>query len=364
MTKILVIEDADPLRNDIMDILSFEGYEVLGAENGVVGVDMALIHQPALILCDIMMPELDGYGVLQALRRERETLTIPFIFLTAKTDRGDIRHGMGLGADDYLTKPFIASELLETISARLEKQAIFEELTQNKLQELSTSIITALPHELRTPLNTIIGFSEMLMTEAPRLTSEQVGDWAMHINHAAQRLYRLVENYLMYVRTEVIKHDKEEIAQLQNRILDHPDTLIQFHTMHRAEQENRNDDIDITNIETAPVRISDHDLGKIIEEVVDNAFKFSTPGSKVTITALSKGNDYVIQVIDEGHGMTAEQIESVGTYMQFERWFYEQQGSGLGLVIVRRLVELYGGLFDIQSDLDNGTRITITLRQE
>lgn len=115
MTKILVIEDEHSLRKDIMEMLSFEGYALVGAENGLVGIQEARKHLPDLIICDIMMPELDGYDVLDELRRDPQTAAIPFIFLTARTDKIDRRHGMEQGADDYLTKPFSVGDLLNTI---------------------------------------------------------------------------------------------------------------------------------------------------------------------------------------------------------------------------------------------------------
>jgi CRP-like cAMP-binding protein/CheY-like chemotaxis protein len=121
MKKILLIEDNPEIRENTAEILTLANYEVLTAENGKVGVDIAQREKPELIVCDIMMPELDGYGVLHILSKKPETAAIPFIFLTAKTEKSDIRKGMLLGADDYLTKPFDDTELLNTIETRLKK---------------------------------------------------------------------------------------------------------------------------------------------------------------------------------------------------------------------------------------------------
>lgn len=118
MKNILIIEDEPLVRANILDLLSAEEFNVLAAENGATGVQLALSHQPDLIICDVMMPELDGHGVLQALRQNPVTATIPFIFLTAKVDRAALREGMSLGADDYLTKPFRSKELLQAIDRR------------------------------------------------------------------------------------------------------------------------------------------------------------------------------------------------------------------------------------------------------
>ncbi|MEA5465696.1 response regulator [Leptothoe sp. PORK10 BA2] len=123
MTKILVIEDEMEIRSNLLELLVLEGYDVVGADNGVTGLLGAMEHNPDLIICDVMMPELDGYDVLQALRQEPQTLTIPFIFLTALANKGDIRRGMVLGADDYLTKPFTRSDVLSAVETRLQKKA-------------------------------------------------------------------------------------------------------------------------------------------------------------------------------------------------------------------------------------------------
>lgn len=122
MKKILVIEDEAEMRRNLLTILKMEKFHVFGAENGRVGIETARRERPDLILCDVMMPEMDGYGVLQALRKDPATITIPFIFLTAKGEKGDVRSGMNLGADDYLTKPVAKPDLLNAIASRLKRQ--------------------------------------------------------------------------------------------------------------------------------------------------------------------------------------------------------------------------------------------------
>ncbi|MBN3872870.1 EAL domain-containing response regulator [Nostoc sp. JL33] len=123
MPKILIIEDEEAVRENILDLLEAENFETLAAANGRIGVDLAISEVPDLILCDLMMPEIDGYGVLTALRQDPSTATIPFIFLTAKSGKSDFRQGMDMGADDYITKPFTRAELLSAITNRLEKYA-------------------------------------------------------------------------------------------------------------------------------------------------------------------------------------------------------------------------------------------------
>jgi DNA-binding NarL/FixJ family response regulator len=121
MKKILVIEDDSEMRRNIVLVLQLEQYQPIAAENGRVGVELAKREKPDLILCDVMMPELDGYGVLKALREDTNTTLIPFIFLTAKGEKDDLRSGMNLGADDYLTKPITQADLLKVIEVRLRR---------------------------------------------------------------------------------------------------------------------------------------------------------------------------------------------------------------------------------------------------
>jgi DNA-binding NarL/FixJ family response regulator len=123
MKKILVIEDEPEMRRNLLTILRLEKFHAFGAENGRAGIELAKKEKPDLILCDVMMPELDGHSVLQALREDASTVTIPFIFLTAKGEKRDVRDGMNLGADDYLTKPVAKKDLLGAITTRLARAA-------------------------------------------------------------------------------------------------------------------------------------------------------------------------------------------------------------------------------------------------
>lgn len=171
MKKILVIEDEKSVLNNIVEILESGGFKATGAKSGSLGVRLAKEQAPHLILCDIMMPEVDGYSVLNTLKRETLTAVIPFMFITAKTDQADVRHGMNLGIDDYITKPFRRMELLDAIAIRLQRQTLVtqqynserqrvEELHQ-RVQELeqlnatNSSLLRQLIEDLRQPLSSI-----------------------------------------------------------------------------------------------------------------------------------------------------------------------------------------------------------------
>jgi two-component system, sensor histidine kinase and response regulator len=358
MAKILVVEDQDPIRANILELLDAQGYSVMGAENGRVGVNLAHEFLPDIIVCDIIMPELDGHGVLQELRQSPATATIPFIFLTARADKSDIRQGMNLGADDYLVKPFTQRELLEAIAVRLNKHAQVSAHFDRRLEELRTNITASLPHEFLTPLTVIISASEILMLHSDMLTAAEVPEFGERIHTSAERLHRLIRNFLLYSRLELAALDPARAAILRGSGTSRVRTVIPDVAARLAQRVDRAEDLHL-DLNDTTVRIEPAHLSKIVEELLDNAFRYSEPGTAVQLRAyLDNGRVLALAVTDHGRGMTREQIAQVGAYMQFDRERYEQQGQGLGLVITKRLVELYGGEVTIESV----PRLTTTVR--
>ncbi|UBF23929.1 response regulator [Kovacikia minuta CCNUW1] len=360
MKRILIIEDERSIRESVLELLEVEGFNVTSAENGSVGLQIVQEHPPDLVLCDVIMPELDGYEVLTALRQNPITATIPFIFLTAKGMKEDIRQGMGLGADDYLIKPFTPQELLRAIATRLERQQVLVNHSQKQLENLRSSIALSLPHELRTPLNGILGLAELLRDEYEQIERQEIVELAEGIHNAAERLHRLIQNYLLYVELELMTMDTERVQTLQSARTYYPKVVIAKVATQIANQAGRLADLHL-NLQNTVVQISDLKLTKIVEEVTGNAFKFSKAGTPVTLTAVITDQELVLSVIDQGRGMTPEQIDSLGPYVQFERKFYEQQGSGLGLAIAKRLVELHAGTLTIESIPFQQTTVQVML---
>jgi DNA-binding response OmpR family regulator len=360
MSKILVIEDEPAILENVVETLQLEGFEVRGAANGKVGVETAREYHPDLIICDIMMPELNGYGVLLALRSQPATEHIPFMFLTAKAEREDMRKGMELGADDYLMKPFTTTELLAAVEARLQRHTVIKKGVEQKLENLRQNITLALPHELRTPLTSIIGYSEMLLMDFDAMAAEQALSMVDTIYKSGMRLWRVAENYLAYAQLELLATDpgRQEAARAGQSV--YAMEIIPYAVAKKAEQYTRDEDMRV-DVSDVSIAISSESLGKIVDELVDNAIKFSQPGKPVSVVGRESDAHYLLTVSDFGRGMTPEQVESVGAYMQFERALHEQQGLGLGLVIAQRLTELYNGKLDIQSAVDQGTTVSVRL---
>ncbi|WP_162127914.1 response regulator [Flavobacterium phycosphaerae] len=141
MTKVVIIEDNNDIRENVVEILSLSGYTVFEADNGKKGAEIVIENQPDIILCDIMMPGMDGYGVFELLHSNEETKAIPFIFITAKSERIDIRKGMEMGADDYLTKPFDDVELINAIESRLKKKQIQQDFYSKSFEKIKELIL-------------------------------------------------------------------------------------------------------------------------------------------------------------------------------------------------------------------------------
>lgn len=361
MSKILVIEDELSVRENILARLEAEGFDTLNAENGINGVAIALAHTPDLIICDVMMPELDGYGVLTTLRQNPLTSAIPFIFLTAKADKNDFRQGMELGADDYLTKPFTRTELLGAISARLQKQVTVTQQSEKKLADLRRSITDALPQEVLIPLSEIMGFSRMLIDSHNSIKPQEILETAQSLHNSSQRLQRLIENFVMYAQIELLATNPEELQALRSCQTMNPSDIIYAIAIQKAKLHHREADL-ILQVANSTVRIAKRDLKKVVEELVDNAFKFSEPDTSVHVKASADKDGFKLSITNYGRTMSAEQIASIGGYMQFDRKFYDQQGLGLGLILAKRITELHRGKLTIDSSSANSkTTVNVML---
>jgi len=173
MKKILLIEDEENVRENILELLEAAGFEVIEAKNGYIGIDLAKAREPDLILCDVMMPEIDGFGVLTALRQDSVMASIPFIFLTAKATKTDFRQGMEMGADDYITKPFTRAELLGAIVSRLKKQAAVQQRYNTELLKAKEQLNYLIHHDSLTNLPNQLSLRERFKHMQFTCTGEQ-----------------------------------------------------------------------------------------------------------------------------------------------------------------------------------------------
>jgi len=353
-----VIEDEPFVRELIQDLLESKGFQALVCENGTTGVKLAQSYCPDLILCDVQMPEMDGYAVLGKLRQIPSTATIPFIFLTARGEKAEIRRGMTLGADDYLIKPCTAEDLVGAIASRLQRQGKIQSQAQEQLEHLRRSISLSLPHELRTPITGILSAIELLRLFADE--PETILELADSLQSSTERLYRLVRNFLLYAELENPTRDRVRLSEGFGDNTYDPEPLIVAIATQVARRFKREADLQLA-LQPMAVQLPESDLEKILEELLDNAFKFSGAGDLVQIVGNVEGDSWAIDVVDRGRGMTPEQIARRGAYVQFDRHIHEQQGMGLGLSIAQRLLKIHGGSLVISSTSGEGTTMRILL---
>ena len=360
MKKILVIDDEEWLREMVNLALRQRGYDVVEAENGAVGIEKALKELPDLILCDVNMEKVDGYLTLSSLRNDPATAAMPFILMTGLADNAGMRHGMELGADDYLPKPFTIDALYAAVEARLKKSQTMREEAERRLADLRDAISLALPHELRSPLNGIIAYGEIFKLEGGSLKPDEIVEMGQVICDSGCRLERLVENFLIYAQLELFSTDPSKITALRGKQTVRPARVIADHARRQAEFVNRLTDL-LLEVNDTPVPMSEEYLGKVVDELVQNALKFSSAGRRVRVELAETPESLTMTVNDLGRGFSTEQIAKVGAYMQFDRKMHEQQGLGLGLSIARRLTELHGGTMTIQSEQGEGTTVQVRL---
>lgn len=363
MTKILVVEDETVLRHNIVSVLEFEGYETLEAENGVRGIELVFDEAPDLIVCDIMMPEMDGFEMLAAVRSHPNVQATPFLFLTARAEREVMRQGMDLGANDYIAKPFAHAELLSAIDAVLQKHQLVTENFIERIEDLRTSVTTSIPHELRTPLTSLVGYLDFIIQDVESLSSDEIQSMCQRMMRATLRLRRLTENWITYAHLHTATINSQTVHKMQNLFLDNPTatkSILEEITEVVADRYDRAEDCQPTFAEVN-LPMPREDILRIYEEIIDNAFKFSKKETPVRIETYAADGKFWLEVEDQGWGMSKDQIETAGAFIQFERRLHEQQGIGLGLAIATKLVDLYGGHISIESQLDLGTKVIISL---
>lgn len=365
--RVLIVEDDINLLEGVRTVLEIEGYSVMTAENGHEA--LRVLHggssgqplMPDLIVSDIMMPQMDGIELLQAVRKEEAWVNIPFIFLTARGERGDVQRGKQLGVDDYLVKPFDPQDLLIAVEARLNRQRALNRARSNEVSDVKRRILTILNHEFRTPLTFVVAYADMLNEhENSRLSDEDMLMFLRGVSTGAVRLRRLIENFITLVEFEMGEAQRN-YALRRSPMRDVTGIL-------RAVQGNINEELGPRNIRTEvtpdlPVFWADAIyLQMALGQLLDNAVKFSEENSTITIGVRGEPEEVIFTVRDEGRGIPKNEMERIwDTFYQINRAEYEDQGSGSGLAIVNQVVRLHGGRLLVESEHGKGSTFGIAL---
>src|SRR5271156_6087619 len=273
------------------------GFDVVEAVNGTDGIEKARKELPDLILCDVNMGKVDGYLTLSALRTEAPTAATPFILMTGMADNAGMRHGMELGADDYLPKPFTTEVLYAAVEARLKKSQTVRDEAETKLRHLRDNISLMMPHEMRTPLNGILSNAEMLATSAGTLKPGDITEMGQEILKSGQRLERLIENFLIYAQLELIAADPKNVNALRIGKTEQAAPFIKKLAIKQAALANRPNDLSVEAANLS-VPMSEEYFSKVVNELAQNAFKFSEAGSPVCIMLAEAFNGISLSVSD------------------------------------------------------------------
>jgi CheY-like chemotaxis protein len=374
MRSVLVIDD-EPDNFDVIEtLLNDPDYLLHYAANGPDAIASLKLFDPDVILLDVMMPGIDGIEVCKQIKALPQWQPVPIIMVTALTAKEDLARCLEAGADDFISKPVNGIELRARLKSMLRIKQQYEqikslsnlqentiELLQNNLDELCGNLVSTLPHELNTPLNGIFGVIGLLVDEYEEMSSEEVNELLVLAQKSALRLQKLTKRFLHYAQLEMFTSNSD-FAEARNleRSLISTQPLIENAIKAQAESVNRLDDL-ILELENVEIAMNERDFTCTIDELLENAFKFSQPGTQVQVISNLKNERLHLSISDRGRGMTEEQVAKIGTFTQFERQYYQQQGMGLGLKIVKKIIELYGGDFSISSVCDEWTTVHLEL---
>ena len=362
MTTILVVEDELDLRENIADMLTVNGYDVIQAEDGMIALHQLQTRQPELVISDLMMPNMNGYDMLSEMRKIPGKDTIPFIFLTAITERAYFRQGMELGADDYLTKPFTYPELMAAVEARLTRHKLHVERASAEVDILKKRLARVVSHELRSPISSIIMVQNLLSAQLNSLDTNQIRELLETLQSGSYRMYHLAEqlSYLTQLDTGTLSSEVLEKSGFATPLWSvivaavnmgrrfayrHPDTYIQLDAQESQDM----------------IRCHQPSLIHALAELIANALDFSPAGGTVTLSHSTYGDHTFIHIVDRGAGMTERQLQSaLAAFEQLDRDTNEQQGLGLGLPLAKRIIEAHNGQFEIKSQVGVGTQIALS----
>jgi two-component system, sensor histidine kinase and response regulator len=360
MQKILVIEDQPEIRSNLLELLEAENFQTYAAEDGSEGVQAAQEHLPDLIICDVMMPELDGYDVLNLLRQDSKTAMIPFIFLTAKATGEDLRKGMNLGADDYLSKPFTRTELLGAVNTRLSKAKTFTQHSEEQMMSLCERLSFSIPDKIFDPLDEISSISEAFIRDSAVIKPEDIAALSQNIKVNADYLQRAMKNFFLYMNIEFLACNEESLEHLKDSSTMRPGDFIFMIAMQKANQAGRSKDVKVKS-ENVQIMIATEDFKKIFEELLNFVLTFSEAKTSINLETFVKNDTFYCSIQCTGNSLSPEMIEQISQAEDLTRGFYEALDPGLGVLLAQRITELYGGSFNLNYDDEVSLTTTVSL---
>lgn len=341
MKNILVIEDDINIRESITDLLRIKNYAITQANDGKEGLHYAKKINPDLILCDIMMPGIDGYEVLKRLRMKKETANIPFIFLSAKSQMTEIREGMNLGADDYLAKPFKAKDLFSAVESRLNRYQIYQQELEEKLALMKPLKEAVLSDKLIQPLQGIIDISELIYKYFERYSIKDVEGMTLQMEGKDSKLNRKLRNIILFQGIEDFSSRLDLVAKFSSRKSFNAKDRITDQIISIAKSHEREKDL-IYNVLDSEVEFSEEFFNIIIEELLDNAFTYSPASSIVKVSSISDSNKFRFSIKNEINRAQAVALSKIKNGKLSTLKSLSKNKFGIGLKLVNNLCEPSG----------------------
>ncbi len=359
---VLVVEDNVDLNMAICEILESFNFVVHSSKDGFDALDWLKNNKPDMILCDIMMPGMDGYTLLKHARADNNLRTLPFIFLTARTSVADRRMAKEIGIEDYLTKPVDSNDLIAAINNALRRRQIMQDEMQEQMNALRDRIVGILQHEFRTPLTFVLGYAEYLLdVTKSNFNIDELRTSASAILDGGRRLQQLIETFLLLAELQNRQLDVEEIGKVQAWQL-WRDTVQEYSI--RIEDAGLVALLSDTN-RNAYLFADTEMVREAMRRLMDNAIRYRRPESqKIWLSVeIAPTHTYVgLRIRDEGVGIPAAQLNSYAkAFEQFDRDNRTEPGAGLSLALIRHVAHLHGGSLEIESEYGVGSTFTLWL---
>lgn len=345
--SVLVLDDNTELLDAMGDILRANGYNVTALRDGYEAIESIRKHRPDLIICDVMMPNMDGFQFHHKIRENDEWCQIPFVFLTALADPKEVRYGKELGCDDYLTKPFDPLDLVSVVKGKLSLAGTRAEKNEERMESYRKRVINTLSHEFRTPLVAVNTGAELLLEQHGRLDEERVAHLLKSIQRGGHRLQRLVEDFMTVQQIE--SGAAAALAQRMRKSVSAV-TVVETAMQEFAEylvDEKLNCAFGIAPDEktrAALINVYDAQIINAFGRLLSNAHKFNIAGKAAVVQVARRGKQISIKLRDFGPGLSEEMLATAcKLFTQIDRDRLEQQGCGLGLTIAGYFVHINGG---------------------
>ena len=359
--SILIVDDNPLITNVVKGLLTAENYRVHTCANGSEALGVLQDKKVDVGICDVMMPEMDGYALQHKLRENAELAHIPFVFLTALSDVTERTRGLESGADEYLMKPFEPRDLLSVVKGKVLRSNYLRTMAEHKYESYRKKVLHTLSHEFRTPLVAINTGAELLIESRDALEQKKVVALLEAIRRGGQRLEKLVNDFMLLQQIDAgvaqrlftqkaAPYDLASIAELvTEQVASHAQSdgyVVHFKNL----------------VEHALVQVYEPQVQDILSRLLQNAIKFSAKVKEIEVVVMPHDVEVAVEVRDRGIGLDVTKVkEACDAFGQINRERLEQQGGGLGLAIANRYAVINGGRLEFESRPDGGSVVSLIL---